>query len=91
MLNVINKFKNDELCIQVDTKKGGLASYIYADTTLTARSKHSIKEAQELKFCFALSFAMVQLKQEGRMLKTLKETTTIEQDMGTYGDGEWIA
>lgn len=49
VLNVINKFKNDELCIQVDTKKGGLASYIYADTTLTARSKHSIKEAQELK------------------------------------------
>ena len=37
-------------------------------------------------FCFALSFAMVQLKQEGRMLKTLKETTTIEQDMGTYGE-----
>ncbi len=49
VLNVINKFKNDELCIQVDTKKGGLASYIYADTTLTAKSKHSIKEAQELK------------------------------------------
>ena len=42
-------------------------------------------------FCFALSFAIVQLKQENMMLKTLKETTTIEQDMGTYGDGEWIA
>ena len=37
-------------------------------------------------FCLALSFAMVQLKQEGRMLKTLKETTTIEQDMGIYGE-----
>lgn len=37
-------------------------------------------------FCFALSFAMVQLKQESMMLKTLKETTTIEQDMGIYGE-----
>lgn len=37
-------------------------------------------------FCLALSYAMVQLKQEGRMLKTLKETTTIEQDMGIYGE-----
>ncbi|GEM_PF-6398296 len=41
-------------------------------------------------FCFALSFAMVHVKQESMMLKTLKETTTMEQDMGIYGDSEWI-
>lgn len=49
VLNAINKFKNDDLCIQVDTKKSGMASYGYADTTLSTKSSHKIKETQELK------------------------------------------
>lgn len=48
VVNVINKFKNDELCVQVKTKKGE-ASYGYTDTTLSSKSSHSIKETQNLK------------------------------------------
>ena len=49
VVNVINKFKNDDLCVQVDTKKGGLVSYGYTDTTLSIKSHHTIKETQNLK------------------------------------------
>lgn len=48
VVNVINKFKNDALCIQVKTKKNDMASYGYTDTTLSKESGLKIKETQNL-------------------------------------------
>lgn len=48
VVNVINKFKNDELCIEVKTKKSS-TTYGYTNTSLTEKSSHSIKETQNLK------------------------------------------
>ena len=49
VVNVINKFKNDDLCIKVETKKGGIVNYGYTDETLANKSSHTIKETQNLK------------------------------------------
>ena len=55
VVNVINKFKNDALCIQVDTKKGGIVSYIYTDITLKTPSRQSVKTAQDLKSSYYIN------------------------------------
>ena len=49
VVNAIHKFQDDDLCVQVNTKKGGLVSYGYTDTTLSTKSKHTMSEAQNLK------------------------------------------
>lgn len=49
VINALHKYQNDDLCIQVNTKKGGLVCYGYTDTTLSIKSSHTWKETQNLK------------------------------------------
>ncbi|MBO8463440.1 MAG: hypothetical protein IAC13_05855 [Firmicutes bacterium] len=49
VIHAIHKFQNEDLCIQVSTKKGGIVSYGYTDTTLSTKSSHTWKETQNIK------------------------------------------
>lgn len=60
VVNVINKFKNDEICIKVQNKKVSFPTYyIYnmdeAKKTLTSASTSSLKNAQSTKSDFYIN------------------------------------
>lgn len=54
VVNVISKYKNDDICIKVETKKAS-AAYVYSDTSLTGKSGLTLKEAQKINGNFYIN------------------------------------